>query len=149
MSNENPLAEMPQMGRSERPGTRQALRWPADTVPAFVVDRGCYGLEFFEKVTGDPTFHLIIWQKGFTVRNLFHQAPQPFKKAYDNYRDDHEPISIGNCSAPFRLNSKQRAAKGSNHTFARLFALRRRPAGSRANRQGRMPALHPAGDRVE
>ena len=46
---------------------RQVLQWPADTVPTFVVDRGCYGLEFFEKVTGDPTFHLITWQKGFTV----------------------------------------------------------------------------------
>ena len=47
---------------------RQALQWPADTVPTFVVDRGCYGLEFFEKVTGDPTFHLITWQKGFTAQ---------------------------------------------------------------------------------
>ena len=46
---------------------RQALQWPVDTVPTFVVDRGCYGLEFFEKVTGDPTFHLITWQKGFTA----------------------------------------------------------------------------------
>ena len=25
-----------------------------------------------------------------TARNLFHQALQPFKKAYDNYRDDHD-----------------------------------------------------------
>ncbi len=47
---------------------RQALQWPADPVPTFVVDRGCYGLEFFEKVTGDPTFHLITWQKGFTAQ---------------------------------------------------------------------------------
>jgi hypothetical protein len=46
---------------------RQALQWPTDTVPTFVVDRGCHGLEFFEKVTGDPTFHLITWQKGFTA----------------------------------------------------------------------------------
>jgi len=46
---------------------RQALQWPADTVPTFVVDRGFYGAEFFEKVTGDPTFHLITWQKGFTA----------------------------------------------------------------------------------
>ena len=46
---------------------RQALQWPADTVPTFVVDRGCYGLAFFEKVVADPTFHLITWQKGFTV----------------------------------------------------------------------------------
>ncbi len=36
-------------------------------MPTFVVDRGCYGLEFFEKVTGNPTFHLITWQKGFTA----------------------------------------------------------------------------------
>ena len=47
---------------------RQALQWPTGAVPTFVVDRGCYGLEFFEKVTGDPTFHLITWQKGFTVQ---------------------------------------------------------------------------------
>jgi hypothetical protein len=47
---------------------RPALQWPVETVPTFVVDRGCYGLEFFEKVTGDPTFHLIAWQKGFTVQ---------------------------------------------------------------------------------
>ena len=46
---------------------RQALQWPAETVPTFVVDRGCYGADFFEKVTGDPTFHLITWQKGFTA----------------------------------------------------------------------------------
>jgi hypothetical protein len=43
---------------------RQALHWPADIVPTYVVDRGCYGGEFFEKVTGDPTFHLITWEKG-------------------------------------------------------------------------------------
>ena len=47
---------------------RQALQWLADTVPTFVVDRGFYGAEFFEKVTGDPTFHLITWQKGFTAQ---------------------------------------------------------------------------------
>jgi hypothetical protein len=47
---------------------RQALQWPTDTVPTFVVDRGIYGAEFFEQVTGDPTFHLITWQKGFTAQ---------------------------------------------------------------------------------
>ena len=47
---------------------RQALQWPADTVPTYVVDRGCYGAEFFEKVTGNPTFHLITWQKGFRAQ---------------------------------------------------------------------------------
>jgi hypothetical protein len=47
---------------------RQALQWPAQAVPTFVVDRGCYGLEFFEQVAGDPTFHLITWQKGFTAQ---------------------------------------------------------------------------------
>jgi len=46
---------------------RQALQWPADIVPTYIVDRGGYGLEFFEKVTGDPTFQLITWQKGFTA----------------------------------------------------------------------------------
>ena len=47
---------------------RQALQWPADTVPTYIVDRGIYGEEFFETVTGDPTFHLITWQKGFTAQ---------------------------------------------------------------------------------
>ncbi len=47
---------------------RQGLQWSADLVPTFIVDRGIYGEEFFEKVTGDPTFHLITWQKGFTAQ---------------------------------------------------------------------------------
>jgi len=47
---------------------RQALQWPAETVPTFMVDRGSYGAEFFEQVAGDPTFHLITWQKGFTAQ---------------------------------------------------------------------------------
>ena len=47
---------------------RQALQWPADSVPTFIVDRGIYGEEFFEKVADDPTFHLITWQKGFTAQ---------------------------------------------------------------------------------
>jgi len=46
---------------------RQVLQWPTDTVPTFIVDRAVYGQKFFEKVTGDPTFHLITWQKGFTA----------------------------------------------------------------------------------
>lgn len=46
---------------------RQALQWPAEAVPTFVVDRGCYGLGFFAQVTDDPSFHLITWEKGFTV----------------------------------------------------------------------------------
>jgi hypothetical protein len=69
---------------------RQALQWPVDTVPTFVVDRGIYGAEFFEKVTGDPTFHLITWQKGFTA-----QAWDPAKvmgqttiTRYRNYATD-------------------------------------------------------------
>jgi len=47
---------------------RQALQWPTQTVPTFIVDRGIYGAEFFEQVAGDPTFHLITWQKGFTTQ---------------------------------------------------------------------------------
>ena len=46
---------------------RQALQWPTGSVPTFIVDRGIYGQEFFEKVTGDPTFHLITWEKGFVA----------------------------------------------------------------------------------
>jgi len=47
---------------------RQALQWPTETVPTFIVDRGIYGAEFFEQVAGDPTFHLVTWQKGFTAK---------------------------------------------------------------------------------
>jgi hypothetical protein len=61
------FADLRQRFRGVIGRARQALQWPADTVPTYVVDRGCYGAEFFEQVTGDPTFHLITWQKGFTA----------------------------------------------------------------------------------
>jgi hypothetical protein len=72
---------------------RQALQWPVDTVPTFVVDRSIYGAEFFEKVTGDPTFHLITWQKGFTT-----QAWDPTKvtgqTTITRYRNDATDVRL-------------------------------------------------------
>ena len=52
---------------------RLALQWPTDRVPTYIVDRGIFGQEFFEKTLEDPTFHLITWEKGFT--------PQPWDPA--------------------------------------------------------------------
>ena len=72
---------------------RQALQWPADTVPTFIVDRGIYGEEFFEKVTGDPTFHLITWQKGFTAQT-WDPTKVMGKTTITRYR---------NCSTDLRL----------------------------------------------
>lgn len=72
---------------------RQALQWPADTVPTFVVDRGCYGLEFFEKVTGDPTFHLITWQKGFIVE-AWDPAKVMGQTTITRYRNDAADVRL-------------------------------------------------------
>lgn len=46
---------------------RQALQWPQDRVITYVVDRGIYGEDVFERVIADPTLHLITWQKGFVA----------------------------------------------------------------------------------
>ena len=47
---------------------RQSLGWPQERVITFVVDRGIYGAEFFQKVIQDPHWHLITWQKGFVAQ---------------------------------------------------------------------------------
>ena len=47
---------------------RQALQWPPERVLTFVVDRGIFGAECFEKVILDPHLHLITWQKGFVAQ---------------------------------------------------------------------------------
>jgi hypothetical protein len=47
---------------------RQALWWPPQRVLTFILDRGIYGEEFFQKVIDDPHWHLITWQKGFVAQ---------------------------------------------------------------------------------
>ncbi len=44
---------------------RQALKWPAERVLTFIVDRGIFGKEVFERVLADPALHLITWEKGY------------------------------------------------------------------------------------
>ena len=44
---------------------RQVLKWPAERVLTFVVDRAIFGKEVFEKVLTDPALHLITWEKGY------------------------------------------------------------------------------------
>ena len=72
---------------------RQALQWPADRVPSYVVDRGIFGMEFFEKAVGDPTFHLITWQKGF-IAETWDPTKVMDKTTITRYR---------NCSSDERL----------------------------------------------
>jgi hypothetical protein len=48
---------------------RQAMKWPEDRVLTFVVDRGIFGKEVFEKVLADPALHLITWEKGYERQN--------------------------------------------------------------------------------
>ena len=48
---------------------RQALKWPAERVLTFIVDRGIFGKEVFEKVLADPALHLITWEKGYERQN--------------------------------------------------------------------------------
>ena len=44
---------------------RQVMQWPKERVLSFVVDRGIFGKEVFEKVLTDPALHLITWEKGY------------------------------------------------------------------------------------
>jgi hypothetical protein len=48
---------------------RAALKWPAERVLTFIVDRGIFGKEVFEKVLADPALHLITWEKGYERQN--------------------------------------------------------------------------------
>ncbi len=47
---------------------RVSLKWPAQRVVTYVVDRGIFGAEVFEKVLADPTHHLITWHKGYVAQ---------------------------------------------------------------------------------
>ena len=47
---------------------RKGLAWPPDRVVTWVVDRGIFGAEVFERVLADPTLHLITWQKGYVAQ---------------------------------------------------------------------------------
>jgi hypothetical protein len=47
---------------------RQVLQWPADRVLTWVVDRGIFSQEVFEKVLADPALHLITWEKGYVAQ---------------------------------------------------------------------------------
>jgi transposase len=44
---------------------RQVLKWPAERVLTFVVDRAIFGKDIFDKVRADPALHLITWEKGY------------------------------------------------------------------------------------
>ena len=46
---------------------RQVFQWPTDRVITYVLDRGIYGEEVFERVISDPSIHIITWQKGFVA----------------------------------------------------------------------------------
>jgi len=48
---------------------RHALKWPEERVLTFIVDRGIFGKEVFEKVLADPALHLITWEKGYERQN--------------------------------------------------------------------------------
>jgi hypothetical protein len=48
---------------------RQAMKWPEERVLTFIVDRGIFGKEVFEKVLADPALHLITWEKGYEWQN--------------------------------------------------------------------------------
>jgi len=44
---------------------RQVMKWPEERVLTFVVDRGIFGKDVFDKVLADPALHLITWEKGY------------------------------------------------------------------------------------
>jgi hypothetical protein len=44
---------------------RSTMQWSAQRELTWVIDRGIFGSEVFEKVLADPAIHLITWDKGF------------------------------------------------------------------------------------
>ena len=44
---------------------RSTMQWSKERVLTWVIDRGIFGSEVFEKVLADPGMHLITWDKGF------------------------------------------------------------------------------------
>jgi hypothetical protein len=48
---------------------RQVMKWPQDRVLTFIVDRGIFAKEVFEKVRADPALHLVTWEKGYQRQN--------------------------------------------------------------------------------
>ena len=47
---------------------RQVMKWPAERVLSFVVDRAIFGQEVFEQVLADAALHLITWEKGYEAQ---------------------------------------------------------------------------------
>ena len=48
---------------------RKVLESPPERVLTWVVDRGIFGKEVFEKVLADPRMHLITWEKGYEAQS--------------------------------------------------------------------------------
>jgi transposase len=48
---------------------REVMKWPQDRVLSFIVDRGIFGQDVFEKVLADPALHLVTWDKGYVRQN--------------------------------------------------------------------------------
>lgn len=47
---------------------REVMKWPAERVLSFVVDRGIFGHKVFEQVLADAALHLITWEKGYQAQ---------------------------------------------------------------------------------
>ena len=44
---------------------RKKMKFPDDKTLTFVIDRGIYAMEVFERLIEDPTCHIITWEKGY------------------------------------------------------------------------------------
>ena len=100
-------------GRGVGARARQALQWPADSVPTSIRDRGIYGQEFFRLVIADPSFRLITWQKGFMAAAGEPQDGNVARTGRKGPRDrDRQPPRIRTCSLPER-NLAERLEEGS------------------------------------
>jgi len=89
---------------------RQALQWPREKVLTFILDRGIYGQEFFQKVIDDPHGHLITWQKGF-VAEAWDSAKAMGKTTITRFRNsstDLRSYQFEYRERPWEENSKLR-----------------------------------------
>jgi len=73
---------------------RREAGMPEDAELTWVVDRGIYGMETFERVLGEPNMHLITWEKGY-ARDGWPEAGQAVGSfALERFRNHAEDIQI-------------------------------------------------------
>jgi hypothetical protein len=64
------------------------LEWPATQALTYVIDRGIYGLEGFNRILDEPTIHFITWEKGYQASADWDPSAATGHSTISRYRND-------------------------------------------------------------